>query len=156
MGSLQIEGGREGGRGSEPLGKSERCRTFPWFLWRGGRQASSCAHQSKMGFCKVLSRVRLFVTPWTVCSSPDSSVHGILQARVLKCGLPFPSLSKMGGRLCSVDSTRPLWVSNREAIGRNNNYGDCGEKWKNVSDILRKYKTFLISWWWPSKNASLD
>ena len=32
----------------------------------------------------VLSHVQLFVTPWTVCSLPDSSVHGILQARILE------------------------------------------------------------------------
>ena len=25
------------------------------------------------------------------CSPPGSSVHGILQARILECGLPFPS-----------------------------------------------------------------
>ena len=31
-----------------------------------------------------LSRVRLFATPWTVCSPPGSSVHGILQARILE------------------------------------------------------------------------
>ena len=35
-----------------------------------------------------LSRVRLFVTPWT--SQPGSSVHGILQARVLEwVAMPF-------------------------------------------------------------------
>ena len=32
----------------------------------------------------VLSRVRLFVTPWTVCYLPGFSVHGILQARILE------------------------------------------------------------------------
>ena len=32
---------------------------------------------------KSLSRVRLFVTPWTVAHS-GSSVHGILQARILE------------------------------------------------------------------------
>ena len=31
---------------------------------------------------KLLSRVRLFATPWTV--APGSSVHGILQAIVLE------------------------------------------------------------------------
>ena len=30
------------------------------------------------------------MTPWTVCSPPGSSVHRILQARILE-GLPFPS-----------------------------------------------------------------
>ena len=33
---------------------------------------------------KSLSRVWLFETPWTVCSLPGSSVHGIFQARVLE------------------------------------------------------------------------
>ena len=33
---------------------------------------------------KLLSRVRLFATPWT--SLPGSSVHGILQARILEWG----------------------------------------------------------------------
>ena len=34
----------------------------------------------------MLSCVRLFVTPWTVCSPPGSSVHGIFQARILEWG----------------------------------------------------------------------
>ena len=33
---------------------------------------------------KSLSRVRLFATPWTVCSLPGFSVHGVLQARILE------------------------------------------------------------------------
>ena len=32
----------------------------------------------------VLSWVQLFATPWTVCSPPCSSVHGIFQARILE------------------------------------------------------------------------
>ena len=36
------------------------------------------------GKVKSLSRVQLFVTPWTVCSPPGSSVHDW-------SGLPFPS-----------------------------------------------------------------
>ena len=39
--------------------------------------------------CVLLSHVRTFVTPWTA-SPPGSSVHGILQARILEW-LPFPS-----------------------------------------------------------------
>ena len=34
--------------------------------------------------CWLLSCVRLFVTPWTL-APPGSSVHGILQARILEC-----------------------------------------------------------------------
>ena len=44
--------------------------------------------------CAVLShfsRVRLFVIPWTVCSLPGSSVHGVLQARILEW-VAMPSL----------------------------------------------------------------
>ena len=41
-----------------------------------------CAH--------VLSCVWLFVTPMD-CSPPGSSVHGTSKARILECGLPFPS-----------------------------------------------------------------
>ena len=33
---------------------------------------------------KSPSHVRLFVTPWTVCSLPVSSAHGIFQARLLE------------------------------------------------------------------------
>ena len=38
---------------------------------------------------RPLSRVRLFGTPMD-CSPQGSSVHGIFQARILECGLPFP------------------------------------------------------------------
>ena len=41
-------------------------------------------------FVKLLSRVWLFGTPWTVCSLPVSSLHGILQARILEwVAIPF-------------------------------------------------------------------
>ena len=49
---------------------------------------------------KSLSRVRLFVTPWTACSLPGSSVHGIFQARILewvampRCGMSCHASSK--------------------------------------------------------------
>ena len=33
---------------------------------------------------KSLNHVRLFVTPWTVCSLLVSSVYGIFQARILE------------------------------------------------------------------------
>ena len=36
------------------------------------------------GKVKLLSRVRLFATPWMDGSPPGSSVHGILQARILE------------------------------------------------------------------------
>ena len=37
-----------------------------------------------MLYAQSLSHGQLFVTPWMVCSLPDSSVHGILQARILE------------------------------------------------------------------------
>ena len=32
----------------------------------------------------VIRRVGLFMTPWTVCSLPGSSIYGIRQARILE------------------------------------------------------------------------
>ena len=48
--------------------------------------------------CKLFSHVRFFVTPWTVCSLPGSSVRGILQARILEwVAVPSPgALPKPG------------------------------------------------------------
>ena len=42
---------------------------------------------------QLLIYVLLFATPWTV-SPPGSSVHGILQARILEW-LPYPSLEDL-------------------------------------------------------------
>ena len=40
--------------------------------------------------CSTLSHIRLSATPWTVCSSPGSCVHGILQTRTLEwAAIPF-------------------------------------------------------------------
>ena len=36
--------------------------------------------------CYVISVISDSATLWTVCSSPGSSVHGILQARILAVG----------------------------------------------------------------------
>ena len=41
-------------------------------------------HDLNLGCVCVLRRVPLLVTPWTVCSLPGSSVHGIFQARILE------------------------------------------------------------------------
>ena len=46
---------------------------------------------------QLLSCVRLFATPWTV---PGSSVHGILQARILKCVSQFISVAQSCPTLC--------------------------------------------------------
>ena len=47
--------------------------------------------QSLHGGGGLVSKLyQTFVTPWTVCSPPGSSVHGILQARVLEwVAIPF-------------------------------------------------------------------
>ena len=45
-------------------------------IWRWTQFALLCC-------AWLLSGVRLFATPWTVCSPPGSSAHGILQARIL-------------------------------------------------------------------------
>ena len=39
---------------------------------------------------QLLNHVQLFVTLWTVCSLPGSSVHGILRIRILEwVAVPF-------------------------------------------------------------------
>jgi len=67
----------------------------------------------------LISHVQFFVTPWTVCNLPDSSIHGISQERIAS-GLPFPSpgdLLSPGIEIASpalqVDS---LPLSHREAL----------------------------------------
>ena len=48
-------------------------RTLEWV-------AISFSKRSYRKKVKLLSHVRLFATPWTVCSLPGSSIHGIFQA----------------------------------------------------------------------------
>ena len=59
---------------------------IPWFL----TAFSFCQLQYSLFAPKVkvksLSHVWLYATPWTVCSPPGSSIHGILQARILEWG----------------------------------------------------------------------
>ena len=43
-----------------------------------------CVNFSAFRVLSHFSRVRLCATPWTVCSLPGSSVHKILQARILE------------------------------------------------------------------------
>ena len=47
-----------------------------WVSWRQW-------HGSRVLLLSRFSRVQLSVTPWN-CSPPGSSVHGVLQARILK------------------------------------------------------------------------
>ena len=72
---------------------------------------------------KSLSRVWLFATPWTVCSLPGFSVHGILQARILEwVTISFSrassrprdrtQVSHIGGRRFNLWATREaLWIT---------------------------------------------
>ena len=53
------------------------CRSF-------GFEACMTLFNSTFTKCCLFSPAQLFVTPWTVdCSPPGSSVHGILQTRIL-------------------------------------------------------------------------
>ena len=49
-------------------------RVMSWFLNVGGKGAAAKSLQSCLTLCDPMD-----------CSSPGSSVHGILQARILKC-----------------------------------------------------------------------
>ena len=55
------------------------CRRYGFDFWLG----KIPGERKKV---KLLSRVQFFATPWTVCSLPGSSIHGIFQARVLEWG----------------------------------------------------------------------
>ena len=67
---------------------------------------------------KSLSHVQLFATPWT-CSPPGSSIHGILQARILEWiaisfsrGSPWPrdwtQASRIASRCFNLWATREV------------------------------------------------
>ena len=64
-----------------------------------------------------ISHVQVFATPWTVCSLPGSSVHGILPARILAwVAIPFSRgsswpkeqtwISGITGRFFTIWATR--------------------------------------------------
>ena len=67
---------------------------------------------------KLLSHVWLFVTPWTVCGPPGSSVHGILQAKILEFAISFskgPSQPRDWTQVsCIVGRFFTIWAT-REA-----------------------------------------
>ena len=72
------------------VSSSSRDRTHVSCISYTGRQILTAKPSGKPPFKRlysstiVLSRVQLFETPWTVVDS-GSSVHGILQARILEC-----------------------------------------------------------------------
>ena len=51
---------------------------------RSSHEAIILVHDSVVVVVQSISHVHLFVTPWTVCSLPGSSVLGISQARILE------------------------------------------------------------------------
>ena len=67
---------------------SERCYGLDWvpseFICRSPNSQCDCTWRwcTRRCVCQSLSCVWLFATPWTVA---HSSVHGILQARILEC-----------------------------------------------------------------------
>ena len=61
---------------------------------------------------KSLSRVQLFATPWTVCSPSGSSVHGILQARILE----WVAISFSRGSSQPRDRTQVSHIAGRRFI----------------------------------------
>ena len=84
--------------GHKGLGRTELLRA----LRHGEATLSPCEHtletlipflglqySTEMCACE-LHHVPLFVTPWTVCSPPGSSVYGIFMQKYWS-GLPFPS-----------------------------------------------------------------
>ena len=67
---------------------------------------------------KSLSRVQLFVTPWTIAHQAPLSVHGILQARILEwVAIPFAKVSSLprdqtciAGRFFTIWTTREAYT----------------------------------------------
>ena len=85
---------------------TSHCLTFIW-VW-------SLSEPSKVALCSMLSRfshVWLCATLWTIYSPPGSSVHGILQARILE----WVAMPGTRGSSQPRDQTRISYVS---CIGR--------------------------------------
>ena len=99
---------------------------------------------------KSLSCVRLFVTPWTVCSLPGSSVHGIFQAGVLEWGaISFPRgssqprdrtwVSRIVGRCFTIWATREvttIWVTREAEVKWHVNLKGCQKSQIKIRNIL--------------------
>ena len=65
---------------------------------------------------KSLSRVQLLVTPWTACSLPGSSIHGIFQVRVLEWG----AMAFSDFMYSSVYMSVPIFQFNTPALSPGN------------------------------------
>ena len=97
--------------------------SVPLQMWVFPSWLCTCYHSIWVGVCQWLSRVRLFVPP---CGLPGSSVHGILQARILEWAAI--SLSNLGGSRAVMQSAWPIrwtvhesWLSNWISHGANQN-----------------------------------
>ena len=73
-------------------GNAKKCSNYPTIFL--------ISHTSKY---QLFHCVQLFATPWTIYSLPGSSVHGILQARILAFlspgGLPNPGIEPWSSAL---------------------------------------------------------
>ena len=98
---------------------------------------------------KLLSHVRLFATPWTVAYLPGSSLHGILQARVLEWvaisfsrGSSLPRdrtrVSRIPGRCFNLWATREAMHDHYFGIGCTNCF---------TSVIPVGYTTASLTFW---------
>ena len=62
-------------------------RLFFLIMWGSERQAyrnQRCGRKHSIALTLILFSHYSFVTPWTVCSPPGSSLHGISQVRILE------------------------------------------------------------------------
>ena len=85
----------------------------------------------------MLSHVWLFVIPWTICSPPGSSVHEILQARILEwVAISFcrrSSWPRDWARVSHVPGRfSTIWAIRTERMGK----GMCVCVWESA---LKKY-----------------
>ena len=83
-----------------PLLRKHRIRLPQW-----------CSRREKKKWkCDLLSHAQPFVIPWTI-TPPVSSVHGILQARILEwVAIPFSK-----GSSCPRDQTQASHIAGRES-----------------------------------------
>ena len=84
--------------------------TTGWRIWRGVETYLFSLVSSQSVSC-VLSRVRLFATPWTIAPSPGSSIRVIFHARILE----WVAISSSRGSSWPRDRTQVSCVS---CIGR--------------------------------------
>ena len=118
--------------------------------------------------CWSLSCIQLFVTPCTVCSLPDSSVHGNFQASILE----WVAISFSRGSSWTRDQT---WVSctagrfftfwaTREAHKEHTQCFSCAGQCLQISVAVSKkvvtqtvtvpMRCYLLLRWWPHTHFS--